>query len=110
MLSGLRTARRAPSTLTKSWRWSLGCRHLSSRQSGLWRSIRMAPRGMDIQGNEQICPGGSTPRRRHAGPATPSLERWQKLLGRTCLPSFVVITKAELVPCLGLGPELPLEF
>jgi hypothetical protein len=45
MLSSLRAARRAPSTLSKSSRWSLGCIHPSSPRSGCGAVSAWPPAG-----------------------------------------------------------------
>jgi hypothetical protein len=48
MLSGLRAARRAPSTLSKSSRWSLGCIHPSSPRSGCGAVSAWPPAGVHL--------------------------------------------------------------
>jgi hypothetical protein len=45
MLSGVRAARRAPSTPAKSTRWSLGCTHPSSLRSGCGAVSAWPPAG-----------------------------------------------------------------
>jgi hypothetical protein len=96
MLRGLRAARRAPSTLSKSSRWSLGCTHPSSPRSGCG-AVSAWPCGGGHRGNEQRCAGlaGAMHRHRHAVLSTPGLESAAEVARIDRLAKLVVITKPD---------------
>jgi hypothetical protein len=112
MLSGLRAARRAPSTLSKSSRWSLGCIHPLSSRSGCGAVSAWPPAG----GHQ----GRRAKMRRPCAWLAPSSWARQPVYtgsgkrGRSCedRPACQVCRdhQTRLVPSLSLGPESPLEF
>jgi hypothetical protein len=112
MLSGLRAARRAPSTLSKSSRWSLGCIHPLSSRSGFGAVSAWPPVG----GHQ----GRRAKMRRPCAWLAPSSWARQPVYtgsgkrGRSCedRPACQVCRdhQTRLVPSLSLGPESPLEF
>jgi hypothetical protein len=109
--AGLRAARRAPSTLAKSSRWSLGCIHPSSPRSGCGAVSAWPPAG-GHQGQRaktrRPCGWHAPPSQ--ARPSTPGLESAVEVAKIERLAKFGRDHQTRLVPCHSPGPESSLEF